>query len=628
MAKQEKSAAEIYREERKARLAKAAKKNQKKSINSAASKTAGKAIAILLVIALIGGICGFAVNQSGVIQKGKVAFTVGDVEVSQPEYNYYYTNAYNNVAYYAQYYSYYGMDVGLDTTAPLDEQEYNGMLGEIEDFPEDQTPTWADFVEYNAKHTIQQVKALVNEVEDKTLDEDGIAAVNEQLESLEQSAASAGGDGQRFSLNAYLRYCYGKGVSKGVVKKILEEQQLAQSVQDNKVNVLKNEYKDEQIEKEYNDNINNYSVVTLRSYTFNAETVTSGEGEDATEATTDETMAAAKKLADEFAAKATSEDAFKTLASEEEKKKETADNKGAYKEYLTDDSKTLLEDADYSAVSSDEGLAEWAFSKNTAKLSTLVVENADTGYTVYMMVEPIHKAPKTIVSYDSRHILVKFDETDEAAAAKSNDEEATTADGETTTAETTVAEKKEEVKVEPLDLSKYQDAPIYLDVTADTAKNKEAFKKAQDILQEYLDGEMTAENFGKLAKKYSDDGEDNKEAGGLYEGTKPGDFVAPYENWCSQEGRKEGDVGIVEVESSNYNGYHIIYFVGAEYTDWRSAVLDTLAEADFSEYIEEISHKDTVKIDNVSDEVEQNVIDNVNALIKKTASNSNDQAAY
>ena len=48
MAKQEKSAAELYREERKARLAKAAKQNNKKSHNVSVSSKTTKAITIWL----------------------------------------------------------------------------------------------------------------------------------------------------------------------------------------------------------------------------------------------------------------------------------------------------------------------------------------------------------------------------------------------------------------------------------------------------------------------------------------------------------------------------------------------------------------------------------------------------
>ena len=93
MAKQEKTAAELYREERKARIAKAAKKNAKKSHKVVLSKGAKRAIAVVVVLAIIAGIGAIAVNTSGVLERGKPAFNVGDVEVSAAEYGYYYSSA-------------------------------------------------------------------------------------------------------------------------------------------------------------------------------------------------------------------------------------------------------------------------------------------------------------------------------------------------------------------------------------------------------------------------------------------------------------------------------------------------------------------------------------------------------
>lgn len=626
MAKQEKSAAELYREERKARLAKAAKKNQKKSINSAASKTIGKVIAVLLIIALIGGVCGFAVNQSGVIQKGKVAFTVGDVEVSQPEYSYYYISTYSYIINYAQY-------VGFDTSQAPEAQPYSNQMGEIEGLEDDATPTWADYIKFAAKHQIQQIKALVAQANELklTLSDSGKSAVDKQISQMEQSAATYGSeDGSaRFSLAAYLRSVYGKGVSKALVTNILEEQQLAQEVQEKKSDEFKKGFSDKQINDEYNSNINNYAVVSLRSYTLNAEKVKSGEGEDATEATTKETMAAAKKLADEFAAKATSEEAFKTLASEEEKKNATKENPDAYKEYLTDDSRTLMEDVAYNSLAqsagTDEKFIDWAFSAKTAKLSTYVVENSQQGYTVYMMVNPVHKSAD-VETFDSRHILVNFVEEQASTESNSSTEETTAANGETTSAETTTTEKaKKEIKVDTLDTSKYTDVTIDLGVNGETAKNKEGYKKAQDILEEYLKGDKTENSFAALAEKYSEDTGSNQN-GGLYEATPVGNFVKPYEDWCMKDGRKAGDVGIVEAESSNYSGYHIIYFIKTGVTTWKDAVLDNLASHEVNEYIEEVSHADSMKINNISDEVENNVAATLDVLVKNVIRSSQQQS--
>lgn len=628
MAKQEKTSAELYREERKARISKAAKKNQKKSITSEASSKIGKVLAILLVIALIGGICGYAVDQAGLVQRSKTAFSVGDIPVSQPEYVFYYMGTYNQVLNLAQQYQYYGMSIDFDSTKSPAEQEYSGDFGEIEDFPKDKTPTWNDYLEYSAKQQLMQVKSLVKQAEKLkiTLDDEGKAAVESTIADYEENAKNATGtDGAiQFSLNAFLRYFYGKGVTKKLLTKIVEEQQLAQMVQDHKQKEFEDGYTDKQINDEYNKNINNYATITYRAFTVNAEKVKSGEGDDATEAVNDKTMAAAKKTADNIA-KAANESEFKKLVSQAQKDAK-ADN---YKDYLTDDTFTLHEDETYDTVSgsqSDDSFLKWAFDAKTAVNSTKVVKIDGTGYAVYMMVNPSHKAADTY-TFDSRHILINFVEDEDDSDSEEDEEETTSAndttdeDEKTTTEEATTEKKKEEIKVETLDTSKYKDVTIDLKVNGDTAKNKAGYKKAQDILEEYLKGEKTAEAFGELAKKYSED-TGSAENGGLYEGTALGDFVKPYEQWCMQDGRKKGDVGIVEVESSNYSGYHIIYYVGKNPVTWKDSVKQALSQVDLSEFVEKISKADDVKITNESDSVKQDVLESLESMIKRTNRNT------
>lgn len=616
MAKQEKSAAELYREERKARIAKSAKKNAKKSISADSSAKAAKVIAVVLVLALVGGICGMIVNLTGIVDRSRTAFYVGDVKVSQPEYSYYYSSIYQM---YAQYAAYGYVD--LDTSATPDKQEYSGSLGEIEGFPEDQTPMWTDFFEYNAKQRIQYTKACVKEAEKLglKLSDEQLASIDSNISEMEESAKA-----NNYSLSSYLRASIGKGMTVGIYRKILEEQQICELVQDNKSDELAAGYTDKQVAKEYKKNTVNYATVSFRSYVIKAETVKDEEAD--TEKATDETMAAAKKVADKLAADAKDEASFKDSVA----LIESANDNKDYKEFLTDDSLTLQSDVNYETVSgsvSDEKFLDWLFSEKTEKNATYVLENADTGYTVYLMVAPSHKAPDSDI-YDVRHILVKFPEEEETAdtadeAEEAAEEETTAADGETTEAETTEAEttKEEttaapEVKVETLDTSKYSDVTIDLAVNADTAKDKATYKKAQDILKEYLDGDKTASSFAKLAQEYTEDS--NGADGGLYSDVPRGQMVSEFEDWCLKDGRKEGDVGIVE---TTY-GYHIMYFVKRDVKTWDDDVREALASADLDTYIDELVKADDVKVDQVNDKAIASTEDFLVKLVKNQIKNS------
>ncbi len=98
--------------------------------------------------------------------------------------------------------------------------------------------------------------------------------------------------------------------------------------------------------------------------------------------------------------------------------------------------------------------------------------------------------------------------------------------------------------------------------------------KAESVLQEWKDGEATAESFGKLASIYTADTA-SASTGGLYEGICKGSgMVAEFEAWAIDPARKSGDTGIVKTQF----GYHIMYFVSGEQNWMRSARVNLLAE--------------------------------------------------
>lgn len=580
MAKKEMSSAEAYRQERKERLAKAAKQNQKKSHNIILSKGAKTAIALVVVIAIAAGIAGFAVSNSGVLERGKVAFNVGETEVTMAEYSYYYNSVFNNYFQYSyQYDTYYGqgmgkMYTGYDYSVSPDQQAYSGEIEGVEN------PMFTDFFDYSAKESIKLVKAAKAYAEENniTLDEDDYKKVDEAIENYKTNAKSA-----NYSLPAYLRAFFGKAMTVSLLEKICEEQILNEKVQEAKLAEFADSYSDKKIEKEYADNLETYGAVTLRNYVIKAETVTvkaEKEGEEDKTEVTKETMAEAKKKAESFVERLGNGEKFAVIASELEK----AAGSEKYEDLKTDDSLTLLEDTTYSDLSyssSDEDFLDWAIDEKTEAGETYIEENEGTGYTVYAMVDPIHHTPDS-KTYDVRHILLQFPEEEEA------EETEDAAEGEET-AEAT-EEEKEEVAVELLNPADY-DVTVDIDVDLATTKDKALYKEAQDILASYLAGDKTEDAFAELAKKHSADG--NAEEGGIYEDVPQGQMVAEFEDWALVDGRKAGDVGIVE---TTY-GYHIMYAVSeAEVTTWSDVIRNDLASADYNTFAEELVAGENVKI--------------------------------
>lgn len=590
MANQEKTAAELYREERKARIAKAAKKNQKKQNKIILTKKSKAVIAVIVVLAIALGIGGFAIGNSGILLRGKVAFTVGEEDVSLAEYSYYYNSNYQEqYSYSAQFDQYYGagmgaMYTGFDSTKTPDAQAYSGKIEGIEN------PTWADYFSYNAKRQIQYAKAAKLYAAEKgiELSEEDYSEIESTIESIETQAKSGK---QPYSLAAYLRLLYGKAMNPSAMRDIITQQLLVQKVSEVTMDGYKAEYSDEEVLKEYNKDLTVYGVVSLRNYVINAEKIENAE--DETSAVTKETMAAAKTKAESFASKVNSDESFKAVAYEFEK---LAKNEKA-EDLKTDDSLTLLADQSYGANSSDEKFNKWAFDKNTAVGSTYIVENADTGYTVYMMSEPVHTAPDA-TTYDVRHILISFPKAEEGKEE----------------------EKKDDVEVEMLDASAY-DVTVDIDVDLENTGDKETYKKAQDILKEYLDGDKTENAFAELAKKYSEDS--NAEQGGIYTDVPKDKMVDEFENWSLAKDRKYGDVGIVE---SSY-GYHIMYHVGAETTTWKDIIKTDLATAKYNEFAENIIKEDNVKIENEDAAVIELANEELNRFAKLQIRNAQ-QSAY
>ncbi|MBQ4366084.1 MAG: peptidylprolyl isomerase [Clostridia bacterium] len=607
MAKQEKSKAELYRAERKARLQKAAKRNKKKPISPETGKRIGKAIGVIVLVALVAVIALFVVNYTGLIEKSTTAVTVGEEKISQAEYGYYYNQGYNMANQYASY----GYDIGYDTNKLPDQQEYSGMFGTIEDFPEDQTPMWTDFFAYYAQNSLKQIKSGVAEAKKLglELDDSDLAEVQSSIDSLKSSASSNG-----YSLNAYLRASNGKGVNEKLYRQILEEQALYQKLDETKTDELKAAVTAEEVETEYNANTEAYGVVSYRSYAILAEKEEvkpePAEGEetaDAAEETADDrddadaeptmevtekTMADAKAKADKIAA-ARSEAEFLAAVAEA----------AGDKKYATDDSLTLHENQSSETISnSDSELASWLFSDEAVAGATKVTEQANTGYTVYYVTDAVHK-PGDSLTYSVRHILVKFPEdkaSDDAEAAEDS------------------AEKTEDVvEVPALDKKAYDGVKIVLDVDGETAKDKATYLKAQNILVEYLEGEHTAEAFGKLAKKYSEDS--NAEQGGLYEDVPMGQMVSEFESWAANSKRKAGDVGIVETQF----GYHVMYFESSKTVPWDDAVREAIAHPQADTYMADLAKDEAFAVTVVSEKA----LAKVEAAMLKLARNAIRNAA-
>ena len=122
-------------------------------------------------------------------------------------------------------------------------------------------------------------------------------------------------------------------------------------------------------------------------------------------------------------------------------------------------------------------------------------------------------------------------------------------------------------------------------LSSDEDNDEEVSQQAEELLQQWKDGEQTEDSFAALARENSDDS--NAAHGGLYEGVTPGQMVTEFNDWCFDESRQPGDTGIVKTEY----GYHIMYFVSEGGPAWKVNAESALATQDYNNYMDELEAK-------------------------------------
>lgn len=448
-------------------------------------------------------------------------------------FNYYYRNYVNT---YGTYMSYYGFDQSVD----LKEQYYD----------EENNITWYDFFMNQTRNYVTQAVVLAEgaKADGMELDEDELKSIEDNMNSFAEAASS-----NSLSEEEYIEKYYGEGVTKAYVEDFLKITTLAQKYY-NKI-YDSYEYTDTEYENYYSENKTSYQYADFLVYVFNADYDTDA---------TDEEKKAANEEAKAYA------DALSKCKTEDEFKKYIKKYLEQHPEIITKTSTATSESSAEESTMTDEEIAEainekveavlnkkysyevssdvgkWVFDGSREALDTTVVEGTDS-YTAVMMIKPAYRDES--ICKNVRHILIK-----------------------NTSYETSDNEEEEAKAKEQAD--------------------KEAKAKAEEIYQEWKNGEATEDSFAELANKYSEDTGSNT-TGGLYENVYENEMVAEFNDWCFDAKRKVGDTGIVE---TTY-GYHIMYFSGSTQAAWKVNVDAALRSSDFNEHYKSLEEKYNVECD-------------------------------
>ncbi len=542
---------ELYRKERKERISKNAKANEKGSSKGRDHTAAvSKVISWIFCIVLVGAIVVGTVFQFGVPQKVLRAVKIDGKSYSAAEYAFYYASVYNSFANYSKNYGSTYAD-GFDYNQSAADQTHTDSDGNEQTFDKYFAQLAVDNMA-NVKR--YYAKALEENIE--LTDEDN-ETINEAMTQFDEARGN-------YSVSSYLSKAYGRGITEKLFKKVVTEQQYVTRFKEIKNEELGNDITEDKINEEYSANKKDYDVVDFRWYTIDIDT-------DA--ADTDAAKSEAEARADEFiaAVKAdgNTEDAFKKQAivflDSESEDYET--NKETYSK----DGATILHKTDYATISSSVSTdaADWIYSVDDsgnynrpsgemAKYST-----DEYVYVIYTLGAPYQDTVKPV---SVRHILCAFSDD---TSAEPTDEEKQAA-----------KEKAETV------LQSYKDS------------------------LEQSGKEYDEDAFVNLVSENSDD-TGTSSSGGLIEDMINNDqYVAEFEDWAFAEGdfagevRKAGDVGIIETEY----GYHVMYFVSqADEPSWYTTIKDSLTDTESDEYWEDFeaqfSEDDITTVDWVKDKV-------------------------
>ena len=341
------------------------KENKTLQKRQAAEEKAAKQKKKYTWIKLIVGLCVvlcivLTVFESNFICRLLPAVKVGNTSYSVAEYNFMYTNSFNQV--YSNLVSSLGdyASYVVNPQVSLKEQQYSEDM------------TWADYIKDYTKDSLEMITALADEAKEKgfTLDEAYTNQIDSDWETLGLTAASYG-----YTTADYATALYGKGVNEKVFRSINEKYYYALSYGASVNDGFEISAAD--MDARYEEDPKQFDTVTYKYYYLSAAVA---EGEDA-----DAAKAAAKENADAILA---------------------AEDKDAYlAENMNGAAFTEMRYGTY--ANADTSFADWLFDAAREAGDAEVFEAAN-GYYVIIFGEKddLHYNTVTV-----RHLLVKPDDT-------------------------------------------------------------------------------------------------------------------------------------------------------------------------------------------------------------------------
>ena len=487
------------------------------------------------------------------VYQNTTAVMVGDHSISAVELNYFYVDAINT--FYSTNYAY--INYMLDVTKPLNEQICDPATGE----------TWADYFVQQAHANIKSTYALYDAAvaNNYTLTAAEQKIIDNAITTLEMYAKIYKFD----SIDAYLQHTYGHGATAENYRSYYEKCVLASGYYSHYAQSL--EYSPEDLFAYQQDKSYQFNSYTFATYFLSVKQFYPQDagtlGENGKKTYTDEETAAAVEAAREAAEKLihgeyADLDAFDKAINELGLLLEGSENNNSEDGKLKYQS-TKNENVLYSGINTL--YRDWVagiiiLGPNDSSIEytvrqegdlTLVESSSGSGdkkvVNGFWVIRYGSSTDNDFAMKNVRHILVKFVKLDAHGNPISNSSGGT---------------------------------------SYTTEEKKYAKTEAEKLLEQWKTGDATEDTFAALANKESDDGDGT--TGGLYENVHPGQMVAPFEDWCFDESRQNGDYEIIETQF----GYHIMYFVGdTEQTFRDNMITETMRNEELKSWYDDLVAK-------------------------------------
>lgn len=306
------------------------------------------AVCAVIVVAIVGAIAASVLNKNTVVKD--VYVTIGDHEITQLEYDYYYKQTLNSYSYLMSY-------TGASSTSDLESMQYTD------------NSTWKDFFDELTVEQIRQIKILVDDAEANGYSYDVTEDYKTSMNTLKTEAETAG-----ITLAEYYKTSYGEYATQKNLEPYIKETLLANAYHAH----LKEQNAPEaqEIKDYYEENTKAYDKVDYRSFAIAADVAT-----DASEEDKEKAMADAKAKAEAMMEARQGGADFKELCLENASEA----NKATYENTETDAS--LTEGVYYYAVPTS--ISEWLYEEGRAEGDITVIEDAENNQ--YYVVEFINK---------------------------------------------------------------------------------------------------------------------------------------------------------------------------------------------------------------------------------------------